>query len=164
MLKLLKSITMIVALAGAACVAQAQTSPPAPAAVTIDAASWLSGRWVGEGLGGQMEEGWSAPAGGQMIGYFRLSREGTPVFYEFIILDVTDAGLRMRLKHFNPDGTSWEERERWTTFEPVSVSADELRFNGLIITRESADTITMRLRLRAGGEVREEVLRFRRAD
>lgn len=161
-MKLLKAIAITAALASAACAAQAQT-PPAPAVVTIEDASWLTGRWVGEGLGGQMEEGWSAPLGGQMIGYFRLARDGQPVFYEFIILDVTDAGLRMRLKHFNPDGTTWEERERWTTFEPVSVSATELRFNGLVITRESADAITMRLRLRTGEQVREEVLRFRRA-
>lgn len=161
-MRLLKIIIIAGALASGACAAQAQTDA-APAAVAIDAASWLTGRWIGEGLGGEMEEGWSAPTGGQMVGYFRLSRDGQPVFYEIILLDIVDGGLRMRVRHFNPDFTAWEEREESVTFEPVSVSATELAFNGLVITREGADAMTMRLRMRSQGVVREEILRFRRA-
>jgi hypothetical protein len=142
---------------------QAPPPPPAPVPVTIETAAWLAGRWLGTGLGGEMEEVWSPPAGGQMVGHFRLVNGGKPAFYEFILLDVTEAGLRMRLKHFNPDHSAWEDKDAWTTFAPVSASASELAFSGLVIQRSGADAMTMRLRLRRGDAVVEEVLNFRRA-
>ncbi|HRP10388.1 MAG TPA: DUF6265 family protein [Terricaulis sp.] len=132
-------------------------------AQTIDDAAWLAGRWVGEGFGGQMEEAWAPPIGGQMIGHFRYWREGAPQFYEFLTLEAAEGGLRMRVKHFSPDHTAWEEREVWTTFEPVSVSADALIFNGLEIRREGEDRMVMHLRMRRGETVTTEVLRFQRA-
>lgn len=160
MFKLLKIV--VITLAIGACAAQAQPAP-ASAQVTIEDAAWMAGRWVGEGFGGQMEEAWAPPVGGQMVGHFRYWRDGAPVFYEFMIMDVVEGGVRMRLKHFNPDFTAWEDRETWITFEPVSVSPDAIVFNGLAIRRTGADTIEMTLRLREGEAVREELLRFRRA-
>jgi hypothetical protein len=162
MLNVVKAAVVAMAVFAAACAAQAQTAPGA-ATVTIEDASWLAGRWVGEGFGGQMEEAWAPPVGGQMIGHFRYWRDGQPQFYEFLILDIADGGLRMRLKHFNPDYTAWEAREDWTTFEPVSVSADRLVFNGLTILREGEDRMVMTIRIRRGETVSEDVLRFRRA-
>lgn len=148
----------------AATPARAQQAPAgSQETATIQDAAWLTGRWVGNGLGGELEEVWSAPAGGQMVGHFRLLREGKPVFYEFILLDVADGGLRMRLKHFNPDHTAWEEKDNWTTFSPVSASANQLAFSGLRILRHGPDAISMTLRLRNGDQVSEETLQFRRA-
>lgn len=151
----------MVLLAGA-CVAQAQTPPAAPPA-RIEAAAWLAGRWVGEGFGGQMEEAWAPPVGGQMVGHFRYWRDGQPQFYEFVMMDVVDGGVRMRVKHFNPDMVGWEEKDGWHTFEPVSAGPDALVFNGLEIRREGADRVVMTIRLRRGDVVEEEVLRFQRA-
>jgi hypothetical protein len=158
MLKLFKTLALTCALFSAACAAQAQTR-----AATIDDAAWLAGRWVGEGFGGQMEESWAPPVGGQMIGHFRHWRDGQPQFYEFMVMDVVEGGVRMRLKHFNPDYTSWEDRETWTTFEPVSVSSDAIIFDGLAIRRESEDRIAMTIRIRDGETVSEHILRFLRA-
>jgi Domain of unknown function (DUF6265) len=160
MLKLIRVSAIAAAMFAAACAAQAQTASP-PAA--IEDASWLAGRWVGEGLGGQMEETWAPPVGGQMIGHFRFWRDNQPGFYEFMVMDVVDGGIRMRLKHFNPDFTAWEAREDWTTFEPVSADANRLVFDGLTIVREGQDRVVMTLRLRHGETVSEEVLRFQRA-
>lgn len=157
--KLAKTLALVCVLFAAACAAQAQTTR----APTIGDAAWLAGRWVGEGFGGQMEEAWAPPVGGQMIGHFRYWREGQPQFYEFMVMDVVDGGVRMRLKHFNPDYTTWEDRETWTTFEPVSVSAEALVFDGLTIRRESEDRIVMTIRIRRGDAVTEETLRFQRA-
>ena len=162
MIKLLKSAMIAAALLSAACAAQAQTSPP-QTVVTIDDAAWLAGRWVGEGFGGQMEEAWTPPVGGQMVGHFRYWRDGQPQFYEFLMMDVVDGGVRMRVKHFNPDMVGWEEKGEWITFEPVSAAPDALIFNGLAIRREGADRIVMTLRLRRGETVSEEILRFQRA-
>lgn len=159
MLKLAKSLALACALFAAACAAQAQTTHP----VTIDDAAWLAGRWVGEGFGGEMEEAWAPPVGGQMIGHFRYWRDGQPQFYEFMVLDVVEGGVRMRLKHFNPDYSAWEDRETWTTFEPVSVSPDAIVFNGLTIRREGEDRMVMTIRIRRGETVSEDTLRFQRA-
>jgi hypothetical protein len=161
MLRFAKTFAIALALSGAGCAAQAQTAPQAE--VTIEDAAWLAGRWVGEGFGGDMEEAWSPPVGGQMIGHFRYWREDQPQFYEFMIIDVAEGGLRMRLKHFNPDFTTWEDRDQWTTFEPVSVGADRIVFNGLTIVRESEDRMVMTIRIRNGDNVAEHVLRFQRA-
>jgi hypothetical protein len=158
MLKLAKTLALACVLFAAACAAQAQTR-----AVTIDDAAWLAGRWVGEGFGGQMEEAWAPPVGGQMIGHFRYWRDGQPQFYEFMVMDVVEGGVRMRLKHFNPDYTTWEDRETWTTFEPVSVSPEAIIFNGLAIRREGENRIVMTIRIRRGETVSEDTLRFQRA-
>lgn len=155
MLKLLKAVTAaaVVSFAFAA----------SALAQTLDDASWLTGRWIGEGLGGQLEETWAPPVGGQMVGHFRLMRDGAPVFYEIMLLDVADGGVRMRVKHFNPDFVGWEEKDEWVTFEPQRVSADALEFNGLTIRRTAPDAIEMRLMLRRSDGVHEEILSFRRA-
>jgi hypothetical protein len=157
-----KAVALVAALAGGACVAQAQTQPTTRAA-TIEDAAWLAGRWVGTGFGGQMEEAWAPPIGGQMVGHFRYWREGEPQFYEFLMMDVVDSGVRMRVKHFNPDMVGWEEKDGWVEFEPISVGPDALVFNGLTIRRESPNRIVMTIRLRRGDVVEEEVLRFERA-
>lgn len=130
---------------------------------TINDAAWLAGRWVGEGLGGTIEETWAPPVGGQMVGHFRLVNDGAPVFYEILLMDQDERGVRMRVKHFNPDFVAWEDRDGWHEFAPVSATADLLMFSGLSIRRVSADEIEMRLRLRHEDGVREERLVLRRA-
>lgn len=160
MLKLLKTVTLAAALFSAACAAQAQV---APRAATIEDAAWLTGRWVGEGLGGEMEEVWSPPVGGQMVGHFRLIRDGAPVFYELMFIDVAEGGLRMRLKHFNPDYTAWEDKDEWTIFTPVSFNTHEIVFSALTIRREGDEALVMTLRMRGADGVREEIMHFRRA-
>ncbi len=133
------------------------------AAQTIEDAAWLAGRWVGEGFGGQMEEAWAPPVGGQMVGHFRYWRDGEPQFYEILLMDVVERGVRMRVKHFSPDFTAWEDRGEWTEFAPISAGPDALLFDGLEIRREGEDRIVMHLRMRRGGAVTTEVLRFQRA-
>jgi hypothetical protein len=133
------------------------------AQASIEEARWLAGRWVGEGLGGQIEEAWSEPAGGQMVGYFRLVREGRPAFYEIMLLEETEAGLRMRVKHFNPDFVGWEEKDAWATFEPVRSGPNELVFRSLSFRLEG-EALIGAIRIRYGeNDVRDEVLRYRRA-
>jgi hypothetical protein len=158
-LKLIKALAFTATLFAAACAAQAQT----PRAATIEDAAWLAGRWVGEGFGGQMEEAWAPPVGGQMVGHFRYWRDGQPQFYEFLLLDVVEGGVRMRVKHFNPDMVGWEERGDWHSFEPVSAGPDALVFDGLEIRREGEDRVVMTIRIRNDDEVTTEILRFQRA-
>lgn len=136
---------------------------PRSAARVADLA-WLEGRWSGEGLGGRIEEAWSAPDGGTMVGYFRLVKDGKPVFYEILTLLEADGGVEMRLKHVNPDMTGWEEKDGFVTFKLVKHDATGAYFSGLTFRRTGPETMDgfLALRNRADGTVREEKFTYRR--
>lgn len=135
---------------------------PRPPARVADLA-WLAGSWTGEGLGGTLDEAWSQPAGGAMVGYFRLVKDGTPVFYEILTLLEVDGSVEMRLKHVNPDMTGWEEKNGFVTFKLVKHDSTGAWFSGLTFRRVNADQIDAYLALRGkDGTVREEKLVYRR--
>jgi hypothetical protein len=132
------------------------------AAANIADASWLAGRWVGEGLGGRVEETWAPAAGGQMVGHFQLVKDGTPQFYEIMLLDARPTGLRLRVKHFNADFTAWEDKGDWHSFEPISTGPDHLRFDGLRFDRSgNALTVVVTLKQK-DGSVADHPIRLRR--
>ena len=126
--------------------------------------AWLAGIWVGEGLGGTIEETWSAPDGGAMIGYFRLVKDGKPVFYEILTLLEVEGRVELRLKHLNPDMTGWEDKKDFVTFKLVKQDDTGVWFNGLTFRRTGPDALEsyLALRNRADGTVREEKFVYRR--
>ena len=136
---------------------------PRPAARVADL-SWLAGQWVGEGLGGSIDEVWSEPAAGSMVGYFRLVRDGKPVFYELLTLLESENSVEMRLKHANPDMTGWEDKAAFVTFKLVKHDKTGAYFSGLTFRRVSDDRMEgyLTLRNRADGTVREEKFIYRR--
>ena len=156
----MRHLVMALAFVLAACATPARAQL---GAVTIADAAWLEGHWAGEGFGGQLEEVWMAPVGRQMVGHFRMTQDGAPVFYEFLLIEEHEGGLRYRVKHFNPDMVGWEERDGFHEFPWVSASAAELRFGGLILRQVDASTsdhiITTRAR---DGSERTQTLRYRR--
>jgi hypothetical protein len=135
-------------------------------AASIEAAAWLAGRWTGTGLGGRSEEIWSPPAGGAMIGAYRLLKEDEPVFYEFMLLVEEQGSLVLKLKHFHPDMRGWEEKDDFVDFPLVAVEPTALHFDGLSFLREGDGSLTIYLLLRdrASGVVREEKFVMRRAE
>jgi hypothetical protein len=136
---------------------------PRPAAAISDVA-WLAGSWTGEGLGGTVDEAWSAPAGGAMVGYFRLVKDGKPVFYEIMTLLEHEGSVELRLKHVNADMTGWEEKNDFVTFRLVKAGPEAIYFNGLTFRRVNDDLIEsyLALRDRATNVVREEKFTYRR--
>ncbi|RNC84565.1 MAG: hypothetical protein ED557_06185 [Balneola sp.] len=125
----------------------------------IEDFGWLVGTWTGDGFGGQSEETWSTPVDGTMMGMYRHYKDGKIVFYEFLLLDETG----LRLKHFNPDITSWEEKDDFVSFEMVNHTKDKIELKGLVFERKSDTEMEIRLRLRNNdGEVRTEVFSMRR--
>ncbi|HVS33894.1 MAG TPA: DUF6265 family protein [Thermoanaerobaculia bacterium] len=138
----------------------ADATPPKASVADM---AWLAGRWTGDGLGGRTEEVWSAPDGGVMLGTFRLIRNDKPVFYEFLTLSESERGLVMRLKHFHPDLTGWEERDKFVEFRYAGTIDGVIHFDGLTFRREGEDAMTIFLALRQkSGEMREEKFQMRR--
>lgn len=136
---------------------------PRPAARVADVA-WIAGSWEGEGLGGTIGEVWSQPAGGAMVGYFRLVKDGKPVFYEIMTLMESEGSVEMRLKHVNPDMTGWEEKNEFVTFRLVRQDETGAYFEGLTFRRSGPDAmdVFLALRDRKTGTVREEKFAYRR--
>lgn len=129
----------------------------------IEDVAWLAGYWKGEGLGGVSEEFWTPPSGESMTGLFRLVKDGKTVFQEiFIIVEEGDT-LILKLKHFNPDLTGWEEKEKTIDFPLVRVAPDEAFFDGLTYRKLQNDELQIFLKLRMkNGEIKEEEFRFTR--
>lgn len=92
---------------------------------------WLAGGWTGTGLGGVSEEIWSKPAGGIMMGTYRLIKNDRPVFYEMMLLMEREGTLVLRLKHFNPEFVGWEAKDKSVDFKFVKKDGNKLHFSGL---------------------------------
>lgn len=133
-----------------------------PGAATIADMAWLAGHWTGEGLGGAVEEMWTPPDGGVMLGLFRLVRDNRPVFYELLTVLEEGGSLVLRIKHFNPDMTGWEEKDQTVEFPFVARGEGVVHFAGLAF-HPAGDTLTMYLAIHGDdGRVREESFRYRR--
>jgi hypothetical protein len=136
---------------------QLPADAPRPAA-TIQDIGWLEGTWTGTGLGGVTEERWSAPAGGAMMGMFRLVKGDRVIFYEFLTLVEQNGSLVLKLKHFNPDLTGWEEKAESVSFRLVKITPDAVWLDGMTFMREGPDRtrIFLAIRNRSDNSVREE--------
>ena len=135
-------------------------SPPA----TIADIAWFAGNWSCEALGGFAEEIWSAPRNGGMMGMFRLIKNGSTVFYELLTLAEDNGSLILRVKHFNPNMTGWEEKDRTIDFPLVTKESGAVYFDGMTFKREGPDAVTIFLAIHSkkDGSVREEAFRYTR--
>jgi hypothetical protein len=131
---------------------------------TVGDMAWFAGTWTGTGLGGVTEEVWSAPADGAMMGMFRLVKDGKVAFYEFLTLVEEEGSLVLKLKHFNPDLTGWEEKADSVKFRLLQISPAMIQFGGLTFKRVGDNTLEVFLAIRTrDGSVREEAFKMTRA-
>jgi hypothetical protein len=133
----------------------------APGKAKVEELNWLAGFWTGTGLGGDCEEAWLPAADGHMIGTFRFWSEGKLVFSEFMNIVQDGESVSVKLKHFNPDLTGWEEKEKWTTFKLVELGPNAAWFNGLTYERKGNELI-IHLALTEDGVRSIEEFRFTR--
>jgi hypothetical protein len=91
--------------------------------------TWLTGQWTGQRGADTVEETWSGPAGGTMIGMFRWIRAGVPYLYELTALEPVEDTILFRIKHFHPGLVGWEEKDRCVTFVLVAVDEDGAVFH-----------------------------------
>ena len=135
---------------------------PAPTASIKDLV-WLQGEWVGEGFDSVLHESISAPVGGQMSAHFYAAKDGKPSFYEFELITEVGDSLEFWVKHFNPDMTGWEEKDKFVRFKLVAIDKDAAYFDGLTLKRTGPDTADHVVRIKGkDGAVREAVLHYRR--
>lgn len=134
----------------------------APAAALEDIA-WLAGHWRGEGLGGDCEEIWSGPAGGSLMGVFRMIDGEAVAFYEIMTVQPEGESLAMVIKHFNPDLTGWEEREDVVTFPLLRITPTEAHFDGLTLRHPSPERMDVYVVIEGrDGSIREEAFHYTR--
>lgn len=77
--------------------------------IGIDRLAWMEGGWGDYRNGNHMEEFWSGPAAGTMVGMFRWIKGDDLRFYELIVLEEFEDGVVMRIKHFNRGFEPWEQ-------------------------------------------------------
>jgi hypothetical protein len=131
---------------------------------TLADVSWLTGRWVGEGLGGTLEENWSPPLAGAMVATFRLVKDGQTSFYEMCWIREKDGTLEYAVKHFHPDLKGWEEKDHHVAFPLVAIEPNAVHFHGLTLALDG-DRCTHYLAMRQkDGKHREMALVYRRAE
>ena len=131
-------------------------------AATIEDAGWLVGSWTGTAFGGRFEEVWNPPSAGTMIGFFKLFGDEGVAFYELLLLSVEDGTLSLKVKHFNPDFTAWEEKADYINFRLVKKEEDALHFGGISFYRRDADNIDGYIVMRNGDQVTEHHLVYER--
>lgn len=74
--------------------------------------AFLVGTWQGEMGGDFVEEIWSAPRAGAMMGMFRWTApDGTPRMYELLTITHEDDQTILRLRHFTSSLVAWEEKD-----------------------------------------------------
>lgn len=134
----------------------------APGKGNVSDLNWMVGYWTGPGLGGECEEVWTPAVDGHMVGTFRLWQEGELVFSEFMNMIQDGESVSLKLKHFNPDLTGWEEKDKWTTFKLIEMGSQVAYFNGLTFKR-SGDQLSIFLSLIQNGERKIEEFRFTRS-
>lgn len=138
-------------------------SPPA----TIADAAWLIGQWSGTGIGGaEAHESWLAPSGTTMVGTFvQELAEGSIMFTEHMYLMEQDGSLVVKLKHFNPDLTGWEDKDGMVTFRLLAVEPCALYFNALTYRCDGDGGMVVAVRMKSDKpEPQELVFRFRQID
>lgn len=132
-------------------------------AATLAEMDWLVGHWMGNAFGGVSEEIWAKSAGGAMMGMFRQVNDGKTVFYELMTLVEENETILIRLKHFNPNLTGWEEKDKTVSFKYVGKKDGVIHFEGMAFKPEGKDAVTIYVAIgQKDGSVHEEEFRYKR--
>jgi hypothetical protein len=131
-------------------------------AATLDDVAWLVGNWSGEAFGQTFEEHWNPPSGGSMIGFFKLMNGDEVSFYELLLLVEEEGSLSLKVKHFNPDFTAWEDKQDYVDFRYIMSDDNAVHFSGISFYRVDDDNMIAYIVFRSGDDIREEKLVYRR--
>lgn len=134
---------------------------PRPAA-SLEDASWLVGSWTGTGFGQRFEQVWNAPTADSMVGLFKLYGDDGVTFYEILLLVIEDGTLSLKVKHFNPDFSAWEDKADYVNFRLVKKDVDALHFHGLSFYKRGDYAIDAYIVMQNGDVLNEHHLTYKR--
>ena len=117
---------------------------------SLEDISWIAGYWQGDALGGKVEEIWSMPMGGSMMGSFKLVANNVVQFYELETISEENGSLLLKVKHFNRDLTGWEEKDKSVEFRLVKITENKVFFDELTFERISVNQINVYVVLEEG--------------
>jgi Domain of unknown function (DUF6265) len=96
--------------------------------VTLKDLSFMTGKWQGKLGDSTIEEYWSFPSGDNMIGMFRMIKDGRASLYELCVIEQTAGGPVLRLRHFRAGLIPREEKEEEVTLALVGFVKDKATF------------------------------------
>ncbi len=131
-------------------------------AATFEAVDFLIGSWAGPAFGGTFEEVWNPPSAGSMVGMFKFMGDDAVGFYELMLIVEEEGSLSLKVKHFNPDFSAWEEKADYVNFKLVKVEENAVYFSGLTFMRISDDEVHAYIAFKTEDGSREEKLVFHR--
>ena len=100
-----------------------------------------------------------------MMGGFKLLQDGETAFYELmLILEEEEGALVLRLKHFNPDITGWEEKDDSVSFPLVRLDEGMAYVRGLTYRKVGEDRLEIFLALHCGDTTDEVSFAFERVE
>ena len=137
---------------------------------SIGELAFLTGSWVADWNGNTLEEHFSIPAGGTMVGMFRWRSGEDTAMTEHIVLEEQDDGVHYLLRHFDPGSTPWaDEADGPRDFRLDDLDAGRAVFVNendtfparLIYHRTTPDTLTVHLEGRGDDSDRNMTFDFR---
>ena len=133
-------------------------------AATLEDAAMLVGSWEGTAFGGRIEEVWNPPSAGSMVGMFKFFVDDEVVFYEIFLMTVEEGTLSLKVKHFGPDFSAWEEKDDFIEFRLVRIDDDALHFGGISFYQRGDDAIDGYIVMKNADGIREEPIVYRRRE
>lgn len=123
--------------------------------------SWMAGCWATSGGATTIEEHWSKPAAGQMLGYSRTLKGERIIFFEFMRLESTSEGVIYTPRFGTPQKPV---PFRLTTLAGTSAVFEnpEHDFPKKILYRRNGDLLHARVEGTRSGSQRAEDFPYRR--
>lgn len=128
----------------------------------IEDVAWLAGHWRGKAFNGTAEEMWMGPADTAMVGSYRYLQQGKTIFYELQTIVEDKGTLKLRLKHFNPDLSGWEDRSASSVIEfpLIRLGLKEAVFDGLSFKMLSDGSLQIYLKTEQDGQLETESFHY----
>lgn len=102
--------------------------PKQPLLANVENLSWIAGHWIGKVGDDDVEEVWTQPSHGSLLGMFRWFRAGDIRVIEIITIANFDDATCMKFKHLDAGLTSWEGQDETTDFILVEATPNHAAF------------------------------------
>ncbi len=146
------------------------TSGPESTPPRVADLKWIAGHWGMEKNADTLEEIWSKPAGGCLMGMFRWIKDGNVWIYELLTIRDEKDGPVFRFRHFSDELRAWEDKDQPLTFGYVSHTDNEVVFENpqrkqmhrFIFRRDGTETLVVRLEGEKNGKPVSDEFRYTR--